>query len=55
MINSDPQDTPKITPFAFDISPDNLKKYSGEALINAGIANPPFHPHCRDTIVISLD
>ena len=55
MIAAAPEDVPKITPFAVDITPENLKKYSGDALISAGIANPPFHPHCRDTIVISLD
>ena len=52
--DSPPEEVPNITPFINSTySAGEIKNLTGEQMLGAGISTPPFHPNCRDTIVIA--
>lgn len=53
--SSAPENVTVLSPFitALDMSPAEVKKKSAADLQDLGIGCPPFHGHCRDTIVIA--
>ncbi len=55
IIESAPENVTLVSPFvtSLGMSPAEVKKTSTNDLQNMGIGAPPFHPHCRDTIVLA--
>jgi hypothetical protein len=54
VLDSTPEQVPALTPFVNSTySAAEIKNLTGEQMLGAGISTPPFHPNCRDTIVVS--
>lgn len=45
---------PFVTDSSLELTPETVKKTTTKQLQEMGIGSPPFHPHCRDTVVAVL-
>ena len=52
--SNDPSKTPEISPFVNAVisNPNDLKDLTGANLQSMNIHTPPFHPNCRDVIIM---
>lgn len=52
VVDADVDSIGVVAPFATSqFKPDDLKSMDGAALQASGIDTPPFHPHCRDSVI----
>lgn len=56
LFSGPPENVIAISPFItdLDMTPSKVKNTSSKQLQTMGIGAPPFHPHCRDTIVADI-
>lgn len=56
LVKSQPEAVVQLSPFVVSsgLTPDNIEKMSERQIQDYGIGAPPYHPHCRCTVVADL-